>query len=74
MKEETYKCDGCGKVKGQSNHWFVASIAQSSEKLDGIIVIKSFRWFVQNVPNDRSWYHYCGHECLFKSISPVLPS
>lgn len=26
MKSEIYKCDGCGKVKGEVNHWYTAII------------------------------------------------
>lgn len=64
MKEEIYKCDGCGKIRGQANHWFAAHVA------DDLFVLVSFE---ESKKRPGPWEHFCGEECLLKMVARNLP-
>jgi len=57
-----YKCDGCGAIKGEANHWWLAS------NLSGSLAI---------APWDGGWavdraQHYCGAACVHKALDAFM--
>ena len=71
MKEEIYTCDGCGKQKGETNHWYVLLRGTEFRQLLGIgpfdLVMK------QAALDKESALHLCGEECLLKMVARNLP-
>lgn len=65
-KVESYKCDVCGKQKGDVNHWFVVVSATS------FLAIRPW----PKEPNDAMTFdgtaHLCGAECVQKMVSQFL--
>ena len=59
MIQRTYKCDGCGVAKQQTNHWFCVEMSNGGEML-----IAPWKEEVAQ----RST-HYCGAGCLGKAVS-----
>lgn len=57
------KCDGCGKIKGETNHWYAIN------KVENKLVIMPY---TEN--RAKRYPVLCGQECLVKSISEALPS
>jgi hypothetical protein len=57
-----YICDGCGKVKGEANHWFAALIWDSAF------------WIRTWADRDKldSPQHFCGAECVQKRVSEFM--
>lgn len=53
-------CDGCGKVKGETNHWFKSYISETM--------------FEVARPQDRdsSYKDYCGQNCITKAFQEWL--
>lgn len=55
----TFKCDACGKVKGETNHWFV--ILLQPRKIEVL-------QFEENWSKPGA-LHVCGSGCAMKRIS-----
>lgn len=55
-----YICDGCGKEKGETNHWFRVSGDWSGEKYG----IKVSKW-----NTDIGGFVMCGESCVLAAIS-----
>jgi hypothetical protein len=67
-----YKCDICGREKGDVNHWFVVRVGEAFH------VYKWDFWFENNleplggkegVGDTSSWVtvkHVCGQDCLMR--------
>lgn len=65
MRTETYTCDECGAVKGESNHWFVADIDGS---YFGIL-----RWPPESAESPSGErLHLCGLGCATKAMTKAL--
>lgn len=67
MKVETYKCDICGKQKGEVNHWLYALLAEDEMK------IRKFPLHPKNyggIPPEA--IHLCGAECVQKKVNEFL--
>lgn len=62
MREEIYKCDERGKVKGETNHWFAMNGAN-----EAVIIVP----FSKIAGTD--WKHFCGEGCLMKAVARNLP-
>ncbi len=60
MIQQTYKCDGCGIAKQQTNHWFCA-LNQGDE-----YTITQWNEHTCCLPDIE---HYCGSGCLGKAVS-----
>lgn len=67
MKVESYKCDGCGKMKGETNHWW---IMYASRDLDNAPMFQIYTW-PSGTPSDGV-KHICSQECAIKTISEWL--
>ncbi len=57
-----YVCDGCGAVKGETNHWY--SVAQGT----GVFTVRP--WSFADKLDERS--HFCGASCVQKALSKFL--
>jgi hypothetical protein len=68
VKLETYKCDGCGKVKGEANKWYKLSIINQTLLLEpfdapfgldlGTAITKAF--------------DLCGEGCVQKKLQEFM--
>ncbi len=65
MKVDAYICEACGKMKGETNHWF--GLRRHSTL--GTIVIISY----SNIPEDEmeEFEHVCGAGCLLKRVDAL---
>jgi hypothetical protein len=54
-----YGCNGCGKVKGETNHWWSILVVADRISLGPFSVAKDCE-------------HYCGAECVQKRVSEFL--
>jgi hypothetical protein len=61
MKIEVYKCDVCGTVKGESNHWYLGTSHTDSFNI--------FPW--EDAIGD-SIKHICGRQCAQKFLETWL--
>jgi hypothetical protein len=79
MKEEIYKCDGCGKQKGSVNHWYAVCVDKSGmvlTTLDNSAHLRPIVEVAAEVPKyywRSHWEHFCGEECLLKMVARNLP-
>ena len=65
MAEVTmYKCDECGKLRSESNHWFRAVTPES-----GFIISA---WEDTIVGPGETELHLCGMECAHKAMARAL--
>jgi hypothetical protein len=66
MEYPNYRCDVCGKEKGEANHWFaVQAIVE--------MVFKAMTWEeATESPAFSSYEHICGEECLHKRLAQWL--
>jgi hypothetical protein len=62
MKVDTYKCDVCGTVKGENNHWFRAET--------GIAGLELNPWGV--MPASGSTVDLCSDQCVIKTVQKWL--
>jgi hypothetical protein len=60
MKIDSYKCDGCGKMKGETNHWWLIEFES------GIFTV--FCWLA-NVAQHARAKHICSQACAIRVIS-----
>ncbi len=68
MVVETFKCDICGKVKGEENHWFCAT---GQFTPDAQVVIGS--WHSRGkFPEPHLVRHLCGMDCAQKFMHKIL--
>jgi len=76
MKVETYKCDVCGKVKGDVNHWWIVALATDREVGFGLVLVA----WSEEALDDRSLnhledarkLHLCGSECVQKKVNEFM--
>ena len=52
-------CDGCGKVKQQSNHWWIVAVEPQAL----LVASDDLR------PQIQAQFDFCGTECALKFIS-----
>ncbi len=62
MRVETYKCDVCGRVKGENNHWFRVCTAGPGLELHAWGTIASTETTVD----------LCSDECVVKTVQHWL--
>ncbi len=63
MKVDTYKCDGCGAVKADRNHWFLV------ESGDTHFTSRAWDYPQGNIEDDD---HFCGGSCLLAAFQKWL--
>lgn len=56
-----YRCDECGKLKGEVNHWWMSSIGTMSFYLQ--------RWVDDHATN---YTHFCSQECATKALAKFM--
>jgi hypothetical protein len=61
--QTTTACDFCNKVKGETNHWFLAVISLKGN----FSVLKS--WITRQGKENKD---ACGEECVHKALSRFL--
>lgn len=69
MNFNSYKCDGCGAVKQEANHWFVVRIeSHGVDNGEGRLVATGFLIFPWDakLADVKDSLHYCGSSCLQK--------
>ena len=62
MKVDTYKCDVCGTVKGENNHWFRIETGGVSLELSA--------WGV--APATATTVDLCSDSCVIKTVQQWL--
>ena len=62
MKVDTYKCDVCGTVKGENNHWFRIDTAGPSLELNA--------WGL--APATATAVDLCSDSCVIKTVQQWL--
>jgi hypothetical protein len=69
MERPVITCDVCGRVKGETNHWFlaIAPIDTSDPRSNGI----AFGTSAAELEDPRGLIrqHICGQECMHKRLS-----
>ncbi len=62
MKVDTYKCDVCGTIKGENNHWF---------RIDtGVAGLELNAWGV--MPESATTVDLCSDQCVIKIVQKWL--
>lgn len=54
------KCDNCGTLKKQTNHWYMLWTTATDFKLT--------RWNDQIDPFEKEPFHLCGRQCVNEAI------
>lgn len=68
MKVETVKCDECGAIKGESNHWLVLDVFKD----DGSPLLP---WIhIGDVSPEKGFERrdLCGQACFYKHLDGLL--
>ena len=64
MKVDTYRCDVCGTIKGENNHWFRIDTGVSGLELNA--------WGV--MPPSATTVDLCSDQCVIKIVQKWLTS
>ena len=64
--KKTWTCDQCGRVKGETNHWF--AIRAQGTGIPVIPVLKLIRFMDASVDD----IHLCGEGCVIARVSVCL--
>ena len=64
MQQTIYKCDECGRVKQESNHWFCISYQSDMGGCLGHMMLSKFYTAVST-----PLVHICSQECLVARVS-----
>ena len=62
MKVTTYKCDVCGQIKGENNHWFRVEAGSAGLELNA--------W--GTAPATASTVDLCSDQCVIKTVQKWL--
>ena len=68
MREQVIKCDGCGKIRGEGNHWFGSKLCALPDK-KYMLTLATF----DSITFETGWEHFCGEECLLRMVARNLP-
>lgn len=71
-KVESYKCDVCGKQKGDVNHWWITRVGAWKNKPCLSLVLWSDEALNAPVLHDTTEAHLCGSECAIKKVNEFL--
>jgi len=73
MKIDTYKCDVCGKQKGDVNHWWVLWTRGKNPTFQ--IALELRTWNEESLKG-AVWadkhFHLCGQECVLKQVTEFM--
>jgi hypothetical protein len=64
----TYKCDECGALKKESNHWFILRIIADATR----IVLEPLEEKFSNHPLGRDEYTLCSKGCVLVQIERFM--
>lgn len=69
MKIDTFKCDQCGSMKGQTNHWwaFYSELWGDGRGYSTVIITLD-----QANESGVDVQHYCGVPCLTQALHKAL--
>ena len=73
-KIEVYKCGECGKLKGESNHWWWVGQWQSSPSVPSDQPVFWAAVMDSGTPIAASYDCYCGQECVSKALARYMAS
>jgi hypothetical protein len=67
---DVYVCDGCGRTRGPSNHWWMLIRAMDKESLylRGVQLIE---WDA-SLADDEKTKHLCGSACVIRVIDGLM--
>ena len=65
------KCDVCGRVKGETNHWLIA-VTSRPEAEHSCERGVAFAALGAHVDTDFEQEHICGADCAHKKLSEFL--
>ena len=70
MKIENYACNGCGVIKKEANHWWVALRFRDNPRAP----LQLYRWADRVHANEETTEtaHLCGHACVIKHVSEFM--
>ena len=68
MKIETVKCDGCGAVKGENNHWWKIAINNEYHYHYDALGI----YHADDLKGAAPYLDMCGEACVIKKVSEFL--
>ena len=66
-RSETVTCDGCGKVKGTTDHWFVVTVIDSGDGIRSIILTTG-----SGICANENSADLCGESCVLKKVSELI--
>jgi hypothetical protein len=66
MTETIVRCDGCGRVKAEANHWVAMNVSKRGTILLPSLTVVSFE---DSHLNDE---HYCGPACANKRFAKFI--
>ena len=61
-RKEQVVCDVCGKLKAETNHWFVVSLSGNRLSIMGR----------DDAFENRAIYDCCGEACVLRKVSELL--
>jgi len=70
MIETVCKCDTCGKVKGEANHWLMGSAISGPQAVTTNWGFAIGKW--NGALEDATVYHFCGMNCALKQLIAFL--
>lgn len=65
-KIEVYKCGECGKIRGESNHWWWAGRYDATVEF----AVRP----MDSAPHPDNSECYCGQECVSKALARYMAS
>jgi hypothetical protein len=78
MKFEAVKCDECGRIQGEVNHWIQMRVWESANRTEAVMVGPAVNetWSIglheSGVPGTADTVDLCGQGCAFKHIAKLL--
>ena len=67
MQVNTYKCDVCGALKKEANHWFMAATGMTG---DARFIVVPWGSSLPGSADDHS--HLCGMGCVVKAMQSEM--
>ena len=76
-KIETYRCDVCGAVKKQTNHWFRLESCETGalvQAFDGLFFMARVFSGQQMPPSPvrTEAFHLCGQNCVNRKLAEIM--
>jgi hypothetical protein len=66
MRKEQVICDVCGKLKQDTNHWFVITVIDNGDKMRSVILTTG------SERNNTESIDLCGESCVLKKVSELI--